>query len=581
MSAEGPAPRDSFRICLLASALLGGAIGLCFPTAHVAIEPAQVLAGVVAYPPENPFGLYQQRVWTLWHPLLALPLAAGVSERALAFAMSGVVGALGFAAIAAFAWACGAPLLLAIASPLVLWLLDPIRWGFNYPILLLGAPHTYGMAGLAWALLAISMLGAGRVRLGAFLLGMAPAIHPSLGFWVGAVTALCLLLDARWTRAQLPELAVGGAFGVAVAAISLAVHAAGQMPGPPVDPAEVSRHMVAYMRDWDGHRGAVWLVSWNGFLLAIGVLLALQRSVRTARPAAVLLLRVYAMCALLGVAFALLRNAVPASAMPSVLVAAMPARVLNLPMLAFVPLVVATLGVRRDSAFARAALVALGALSLLHYARPWLVEWGVPAIGLVAVVLSARYPAPADGAGRAPAAVRWIEGAVWIGLALALVVAIGASARGAPKRAARLYDRSNEPVLAAASQGTGTLVVAPGLTRIQFATRRPLLLDPNAIDMLPYAPDGSPAVARIVDAVYGVDFFKPPHRSRNLTVVDPDLTWRTWTRRSSEQWRALADRFGFRDVLAPPDWQLDLPIVARSDLAVLYRVGGVEEPEGE
>ena len=581
MSAEGPARRDSFRICLLASALLGAAIGLCFPVAHVAIEPAQVLAGVVEYPPENPFGLYQRRVWTLWHPLLALPLAAGVPERALAFATSGAVGALGFSAIAAFAWACGAPLLLAIASPVVLWLLDPIRWGFNYPILLIGAPHTYGMAGLAWALLAVSVLGAGRVRLGAFLLGMAPAIHPSLGFWVGAVTAACLLLDWKQTRARLRELVVGGALGLGVAGLSLALHLAGQTPGPAVDAAEVNRHMVAYMRDWDGHRGAVWLVTWNGFLLAIGVLLALQLSVRTERPASVLLLRVYAACALLGVGFALVRNAVPASAMPSVLVAAMPARVLNLPMLAFVPLVVATLAQRRDSAIARWALVALGVASLLHYSRPWLLDWGVPAIGLLALVVFARDPAATGGVERAPAAARWIERAAWICLALAFAVAIGASVRGAPKRAARLHDRSNEPVLAAASQGTGALVVAPGLPRIQLATRRSLLLDPNAIDMLPYAPDGSPAVARIVEAVYGVDFFAPPRRSRNLTVVDPEWTRRTWTRRSPEEWRSLADRFGFRDVLALPDWELQLPVVARSDVAVLYRVKGVEESESE
>lgn len=572
MSAEGPARRDSFPTCLLVSALLGAGIGLCFPTAHVAIEPAQVLAGLVEYPPDNPFGLYERRVWTLWHQLLAVPLAAGVEERALSLVTSGAVGALGFSGVAAFAWACGAPLLLAIAAPLSLWLLAPLRWGFNYPILLLGNVHTYGMAGLAFMLLAVSVLGAGRTRSGAFLLGMAPAIHPALGAWVGLATAACLLLDWRRTRERLPGLLAGGGLGLAVAGVSLAVHLAGQTPGPVVDAADVDRHMIAYIRDWDGHRGAVWLFTWNGLVLAIGVLLALQLSVRIARPAAATLLRVYATCALLGVGFALLRNTVSPNVLPSILIAAMPVRVLNLPMAAFVPLLVASLAARRESAIARWALVALGAVSLLHYYRPWLLEWGIPAIGLLAMVLVSRDPAPGREPGRLPATLPWVERGAWLAVALAIAVAVGASARGFPKRLARLQDRTNEPVLAAASQGRGLLVVAPGLPNVQFATRRALLLDPNAIDMLPYAPDGAPGVARITRAVYGVDFFRPPPRSRNLTVIDADQTWTTWTRRSPEAWRSLADHFGFTDVITPPEWELDLPVVARSDVAVLYRV---------
>lgn len=572
MSAEGPARRDSFRTCLLVSALLGAGIGICFPTAHVAIEPAQVLAGLVEYPPDNPFGLYERRVWTLWHQLLAAPLAAGVEERALALAMSAAVGALSFSGVAAFAWACGAPLLLAIAAPLVLWLLAPLRWGFNYPILLLGSVHTYGMAGLAWMLLALSVLGAGRIRLGAFLLGLGPAIHPALGSWVGLATAACLLLDWRRTRAQLPGLLAGGGLGLAVAGLSLAVHLAGQTPGPVPEVTDVDRHMQAYMRDWDGHRGAVWLLTWNGLLLAIGVMLALQASVRIARPAAVTLLRVYVACAILGVGFALVRNTVSPNAMPSILIAAMPVRVLNLPMVAFVPLLVASLATRRESAVARWALVVLGAVSLLHYYRPWLLEWGIPAIGLLAMVLVARAPAPGREPGRLPVALPWVERGAWLAVVLAALVAVGASARGFPKRLARLQDRTNEPVLAAAAQGRGLLVVAPGLPNLQFATRRPLLLDPNAIDMLPYAPDGAPGVARITRAVYGIDFFKPPPRSRNLTVIDAEQTWQTWTRRSPDAWRSLADRFGFSDVITPPEWELDLPVVARSDAGVLYRV---------
>jgi hypothetical protein len=46
----------------MASALAGAAMGAIDPSYQVAIEPAQVLAGVVSYPPGNPFAVYQTQV---------------------------------------------------------------------------------------------------------------------------------------------------------------------------------------------------------------------------------------------------------------------------------------------------------------------------------------------------------------------------------------------------------------------------------------------------------------------------------------------------------------------------------------
>lgn len=56
--------RDSFGSTVALCAALGLVVGVSFPSFHVAIEPAQVLAGIVDYPPENPFGLYERRLWT-------------------------------------------------------------------------------------------------------------------------------------------------------------------------------------------------------------------------------------------------------------------------------------------------------------------------------------------------------------------------------------------------------------------------------------------------------------------------------------------------------------------------------------
>lgn len=576
MSAEGGPRHDSFRATLLASAALGAALGLCFPTPQVAIEPAQVLAGLVHYPPDNPFGLYERRVWTIWHQLLAPLLAAGVPERISSFALSGLVGALSFAALAGFAWACGAPLLLSVASPLFLWMLDPIAWGFRYPILLFGSQHTYGMTGLAWMVLAVAVLAAGRVRLGAFLLGIGVAVHPSLGLWVGIATAACLLVDWQTTRSQFSDLLRGGGLGLALAGLSLALHLAGQTSGPVVDPAVVGRHMDAYFRDWDLHRGAIVLFDRNGALLAVGVGIALLGIVRAESVASALAFRVYVACASLGVAFVVLHRDVPVGVLPTALLAAMPTRVLNLPMITFVPLLIAAFAVRRDQPIARWAILVLGAASLVRYLAPELVHGAVFALGLLALTLLGRAAPRPREAVEAPSRRLGgpLERAAQLLLVLAVGVALIATAWGLPKRAARLLDRSNEPVFEAAARRTeGLLLVAPGLSMMQFATRRPIVLDPDAIDMLPYAPAAAPAVARIVGEVYGIDFFAPPRSMRNLVVIRPDPVRPVWTQRDAATWSELSRRFGFGAVIAPPDWKLALPEIARSPIAVLYGVG--------
>jgi hypothetical protein len=55
---------------LIASGVLGFRVGYVgFPTWHVAVQTAQVLAGLVTYPPDNPFYIYHARLWTLLHQL--------------------------------------------------------------------------------------------------------------------------------------------------------------------------------------------------------------------------------------------------------------------------------------------------------------------------------------------------------------------------------------------------------------------------------------------------------------------------------------------------------------------------------
>jgi hypothetical protein len=567
-SAESPRGRNVAAV-VAASALAGFAMGALRPALQVALEPAQVLAGLVRYPEGNPFGLYQASVWTAWHQALAPLLAAGVHERALSVAVSGLLGAIAFAAIGAFALAAGAAPWLACALPFLVSAADPATWGFHYGIYLLAQGHTYGTAGLAWLLLVLGLLGTGRWRAGAFALGFAPALHAALGAWLALGVGAAAALSWRELLPRWRPLLAGGALGAGLAAASLGLHLS-QAPGERLDPAEATRYLDAFVRLWDAHRVAPALASWRGatVLAGIGIALALLTSPHDRPPAAArFALRALVVVAALALGLGALQHAVAPGALPDAVEIAMPTRLLNLPMLAFLPLAAGTLWRRRSDPLAHAALLALAVGALAAAREPRVASVGLPLLGLatLAAVLRARPAA-------APAPRRSVDAAIALACAASLALGLASGVRELRPRLAYLIDRSNDRVLATAARGTGVLAVGSGIERAQLRTLRPLLLDPGALDMLPYALAGGPALARILERVYGIDFFQPPANALHKASLPEQPARALWEARAPSEWQALGREFGFSEVLVVARWRLRLPEVARDRQVALYRV---------
>lgn len=571
-SAESPSGR-SVAAVVAACALSGFAMGALRPALQVALEPAQLLAGLVHYPEGNPFGLYQASVWNVWHQALAPFLAAGVPERALSIAVSGLLGALAFTGIGLVALTAGAAPWLACAAPFLVAVADPTGWGFRYGIHLLGLGHTYGAAGLAWLLVVIGLLGVGRYRAGAFALGFGPAVHASLGAWLALAVGACVAVSWRDLVPRWRELLGGGALGVLLAAASLGLHLA-QAPDARIEPAEAARYLETFVRLWDTHRIAPALLSWRGasVLCVVGIALLASARDRSAAPAR-FALRVLALAAVGGLALGALQHVIPPEALPASLVIAMPTRLLNLPMLALVPLATGLLWHRRADSLAQLALLALCLGALGAWKEPSLASVGLPLLGVAVTIVLLRPPPSASATPH-----RVVDLSVALACAAAVAIGLFEGARDLPVRLAYLIDRSNESVLAATSRRPGVLVVAPGIEVVQLRTFRPLLLDPAALDMLPYALAGGPELARILDRVYGVDFFRPPAGSIHQAALPERHVRDVWEARTPAEWAALGREFNFSDVLVAPQWRLQLEDVARNHLVALSRVPVDGEP---
>ena len=507
---------------LVFSGLIGLVVGMFrVPSLQVAVESAQVVAGIVHYPPGNAFYIYHTKLWTLLHQVGALLLHAGVSELALSRLVSGVLGMMAFQALGMSVFALSRNVLLAIAAALVIVLTGVAEGVAVYPVTLMGTSDTYGALGLSIFVLVLALFGADCQRGAAFLLGLAPAIHAGLGIWLWGVVFVVLYWEGRERLADRRGALWFFVAGCALSALSLLVQLAFISDAPAVDPREAARDLNAFISFWDYHRAPLPLLTrpmaFNIAAMAVAAI-GLAALGHRLLPGMSFFLKSILVCGVSGI-FAVLVSWVPPQQVPSALVMLMPTRLLTINTMVL-------------------AAIVIGLASLVPRARPAAV---VPVLILVACFVY-----------KPLLVLERTQLSSWT---------------------TRLEDYSNDPFFAAvASESQGLVATAGSLHLIQLQSRRPVLLDGGGLDGLPYAPESGPEMRRVLADVYGIDLMNPPEEARHAGVVPDDFTKEIWSRYSRERWRQIRRTHNVTQVVTRTDWTLDLPLVAENGDLRLYRI---------
>jgi hypothetical protein len=331
-------------------------------TWQIAVESAQVLAGVVTYPDDNPFYMYHVKSWTLLHQIPALLLSVGLSERVVSHLIGCAAAVLCVESLALVTFAFSRNRLVACGAPLVCLATKCFQdCGAVYPIRMLPDVYwtTYGVTGTYYVLFVWSLTGVGLRRPAAFLCGLAPAVHPALGSWCIA-TVGCALVWQWWgrrggqslhwpaehegkTRREGENLQFAIRFfaaGLLLTAISFAVQQYLARHVPAADPILAREMLEAFVDGWDNHRFPVpldhvqWQIGWCVLVLAT---VALWQP-RAQSDDSVLLLRMVIVTTLAGLAMCWLTWCTRWLPLP--LVMAMPGRFLNFAVVLCPPLVI-------------------------------------------------------------------------------------------------------------------------------------------------------------------------------------------------------------------------------------------------
>lgn len=583
---------------LAISGVCGFRIGLAFADWQVAVEGAQVIAGIVRYPAGNPFYIYHTKLWTLLNQLCALLLLSGVSEITLSKVLSGVLGMVTFQGWALVIYALSRDALLAIGTTFVIFLSRVAQFGVIYPIFLVDTSDTYGVVGLAVLVLVAGLIGTGHYKAGGFLLGAAPAIHPSLGLWLIVIAALSLMWGFRRSSEELRPAWRWLVAGLGLTGLSLLAEVTLTYDAPRADPALAKKFFSAFVAFWDGHRQPVHMkrigVAFNVGAFGLAALW-LRLFADDVSRAARFLLRFVLVSASLSVALGFM-SWIPHDKLPIWFLVLMPGRLLNFNALVFPAVLFGLAGAYRDKRWGHLIVLALS-LRLLLSGRSmmwaWLERegmdgpevqirlfWSIVVASLVLVSCVAvsrwrtrRVPAEPVKPGTSGVALRAVRLGSLAVCAAAGVLSWGLAERHAAEiRGTKFRDRTNDGLFAAVARGQGVLVTAGDLHLIQLRTRRPVLLDGGGLDGVAYALEGAGAMDRIMRDVYGVDVFNPPEEGRGSGQIPIGASRAAWERFSPQQWKAIGHMYGVTQVLAFSEWTLKLWPVAHNRRFTLYAI---------
>jgi len=607
---------SSLPILAISSLLIGFVLGACvYPVWTDNVESAQVLAGLVKYnSPANPMYIYHRSAYSVLIQGAALLLRLGISEWIASVLFSGLQSAIGFSALALCTFAISRNIFSSLLTPFIVLriALSPSTTssiylaalhGHNYPILFPTSASLYGVIGLFLTLLIIALMALRKNSWGLFLLGLMPAVHLTLSILCWLAVSLGLVWDRKSELSQLKPFLKFFALGFALFLLTFLWHRINNQ----LDPASLTllpstNELVEYfLKYWDDHNTLISLPLLPFFFEVDLYLIIMAASYLSAFPQSAFSPGHFIAKALLGTTLAATLYVVLQSIFPFllplnlniILSRLLIYRWLNLNSMAMPAMLIGLLSWlvlqnRNLMALVILALIGLCALSntilslSIASALPYLLGYSLQTETLLflhALGKSLLFPLAALGASyltlkstrshflNKTYPARWTELLNPL-MAFAVLLPLLVISFSPFKFTKFAGADANSDLLTKAGQTEGLILSASlwEVDRIQLRTRHPVLMDLTQINLIGYVPGTAAIIEDILNTAYGLSL-KDPRGYASYETISA-----TWSGRTLTEWQTLQQRFGITRVIAPANYQLQLPLVGKSRDLIIYDI---------
>ena len=97
---------------------------------------------------------------------------------------------------------------------------------------------------------------------------------------------------------------------------------------------------------------------------------------------------------------------------------------------------------------------------------------------------------------------------------------------------------------------------------------KPYIINAAFIDHLPYHPYTIDDTKKIIEKVYGLDFFNPPDLYRG--AIKDEWYKEIFEKRKKDKWIEIAKEFNLSGIILPNDWKISLKETFSSNKYSLY-----------
>jgi len=215
---------------------------------QVAVNGGLVLSEIIKYPePISPMKYYYFNSWTLLHQFSEVFLNLGFSvenvSRIILFLSTLCFALSSFIIVHRFT----SNRFLALLMSILMLVLEKNFGDTDYPSLIF-SNHSFGMFGLAVSSLIFSLILNENYKSSGFFTLLLISIHPVIGLWILSVLMLSIILlkDKKINS----DLFKGAAFGLIITALSLTLFFSNKIGKLDFD----TQTLKIYMELWDGHR---------------------------------------------------------------------------------------------------------------------------------------------------------------------------------------------------------------------------------------------------------------------------------------------------------------------------------------